>query len=128
MREAEPERGEAWQFGNRVYMERHNKNTLTQTFYRALLQDPHVVTKYNEKDDNLFVAMYFKNPPGRILRKKWAAEWRVLPNLENWINYFKNNDANFKNDLYYNIDYEQIGNLHDRVKYMFPTDNAVMIG
>lgn len=92
------------------------------------MQDPTLLLKYNEKDDNLFVLLYFKNPPGRIFRKKWSAEWRVLPNLENWINYFKNNDQNMKNEFYYNIDYENIGNLHERIKYMFPTDNSVMIG
>jgi hypothetical protein len=49
-----------------------------------------------------------------------------MPNLENWISFFKNNDNNFKNDTYYNVDYEIIGNLHERVKYMFPVDNAVI--
>lgn len=67
MKEVEPER--EWEFGSRVYMERHNKNTLMQTMYRLMLQDPTVVTKYNPLDDNLYVMMYFKNPPGRILRK-----------------------------------------------------------
>ena len=122
----EPER--EWNFGNRSYLERHNKNTLISTFYKALLFEPNIVTKYNEKDDNLYVAMYFKNPPGRILRKKWSTEWRVLPNLENWINYFKNNEANFKNEFYYDIDYENIGNLHERTKLLFPTDNSIILG
>jgi hypothetical protein len=82
LREAEAER--QWDFGKRVFAERFNKNTLTQTLYRALLFDPTVLTKYNARDDNLLVALYFKNPPGRILRQKWSAEWRVLPNFENW--------------------------------------------
>jgi hypothetical protein len=99
-----------------------------QTLYRILIQDPQVIAKYNEKEDNLFLALYFKNPPGRILRKKWSADWRVLPNLENWINFFKNNDQNNKNEVFYNIDYEKIGNFHDRIKYMYPTDNSIMVG
>ena len=75
----------------------------------------------------MLLALYFRNPPGRLLRKKWSAEWRVLPNLENWINFFKPNDTNLKNDLYYDIDYQQIGNFHERSKIMFPTDNSLIL-
>lgn len=136
MRETEPKKEEElekdkskdWNFGDRVYVERHNKNTIISTLYKAMLFEPSIITKYNEKDDNLYVIMYYKNPPGQILRKKFTADWRVLPNLENWINFFKNNENNLKNQLYYDIDYEQIGNLHERIKYMFPNDNSVMIG
>lgn len=87
------------------------------------------MSKYNAKDDNLYVGMYFKNPPGRIFRKKWNAEWKVLPNLENWINFFKNNENNYKNEVYYDIDYEIIGNFHERVKYLYPSDdNSIVYG
>lgn len=72
--------------------------------------------------------MYYKNPPGRILRKKWNAEWKVFPNMENWINYFKNSDNNLKNEVFYDIDYERIGNLHEKTKYMFPNDNSLIFG
>jgi hypothetical protein len=93
-----------------------------------MLYEPNIISKYNDKDDNLYLAYYFKNPPGRILRKKWSTDWKVLPNLENWINYFKNNENNLKNETYYDIDYELIGDLHDRVKYMYPSDNSVIFG
>jgi hypothetical protein len=85
------------------------------------------VTRYNEKEDNLLLITYFRNPPGRVLRKKWSAEWRVLPNLENWINFFKTNEANLKNELFYDIDYQQIGNFHERTKVMYPTDNSLIL-
>lgn len=93
-----------------------------------MLYEPSIITKYNDKDDSLQVALYFKNPPGRILRKKWSAEWKVIPNLENWINFFKNSESNLKNETYYDLDYELIGNLHERTKYMFPNDNSVIFG
>lgn len=126
LREVESER--TWDFGNRVYMERHNKNTLMQQLYKALLWEPSIVTKYNDKDDSLQVALYYKNPPGRILRKKWNAEWKVFPNMENWINHFKSSEANLKNDLFFDIDYQLIGNLHERTKYMYPNDNSLILG
>ena len=59
-----------------------------------MIYDPILVHKYNDKDDNLYLAMYYKNPPGRILRTKWPADWKVLPNVENWINFFKQNSFN----------------------------------
>ena len=54
----------------------------------------------------LKINLYYKNPQGRMLRQKWSAEWKVLPNLENWINFFKNNENNMKNENFYDIDYE----------------------
>ena len=72
------------------------------------------------------MAVYFRNPPGRVLRRKWSAEWRVLPNLESWVNFFKPNEVNFKNDFYYDIDYKRIGNFHERSKVMYPTDNSLI--
>ncbi len=33
-----------------------------------MLFDPSVYTKYNDKDDNLFLALYYRNPQGRVLR------------------------------------------------------------
>ena len=69
-----------------------------------MLFEPKIITKYNEEEDNLLIAIYFKNPPGRILRNKWNAAWKVLPSVENWMKYFKNNEKNKNNAFYYNID------------------------
>jgi hypothetical protein len=74
--EIEPDR--KWDLSHRTYTERHDKNTLSQTFFKALLLDPSVFVKYNENDDNLYVILYFKNPSGRILRKKWTSDWKVI--------------------------------------------------
>ena len=125
LHEAEPER--TWELSDRIYQERHNRNTLSQTLYKALLFDPNVVARYNERDDNLYLMVYYRNPPGRIFRKKWTAEWRVLPNLENFILYFKNNENNMKNEIFYDLDYEMIGNIYERKKFLFPNDSGVII-
>lgn len=125
MKENEPEHD--WFFGDRVYLERHNRNTLVQTLYQCLLFDPHVISKYNDRDDSLQLMLYYKNPPGRILRRKWSTEWKVLPNLENWINFFKLLENNLRNDFFYDIDYQTIGNLHERAKILYPTDNSLIL-
>lgn len=80
------------------------------------------MTKYLPDDDALLVICYNKNPPGRTLRKKWSAEWRVLPNLEWWINI-----RNFSSDFYYNIDYQKIGSINERTKIMYPSDNSLIL-
>lgn len=73
--------------------------------------------------------MYYKNPPGRILRKQWSAEWKVFPNIENWINHFKESkDGNLTNNLFYDVDYQLIGDINERTKYMFPNDNSLILG
>jgi len=40
------------------------------------------------------------------MKQKWSADWKVLPNLENWINFFKTNENNLNNTFYYDLDYE----------------------
>lgn len=85
------------------------------------------MTKYVERDDALLVALYYRNPPGRVLRRKWSAEWKTLPNLENWIAFFKGSEANMRNEQFYDIDYQRIGNLHERAKVMYPTDNSLIV-
>jgi hypothetical protein len=66
--------------------------------------------------------VYFKNPPGRILRQQWKSDWKVIPNLEFWINKFKFNEKNLNNKNFFNIDYQRIGDIHDRTKMLFPND------
>ena len=88
--------------------------------------DVNVITKYNELEDNLQICIYYKNPPGRVLRKKWIAEWKVLPNLELFLSYFKGNENQLKNEFFYDMDYLISGNIQDKTKLMFPTDNTVL--
>ncbi|EGR34511.1 hypothetical protein IMG5_009200 [Ichthyophthirius multifiliis] len=117
-----------WDFSDRIYMEKYDSNNLSQVLYQSLLYEPFVYTKYNEEYDNLYIIIYFKNPPGRILRKKWRTEWRVIPNIENWINNFKSNPKNMQNNFFYDIDSEKIGNIYESIKYMYPNDNSVILG
>ena len=63
-----------------------------------------------------------------MMRQKWSADWKLLPNLENWITFFKNNENNLKNEFYYDIDYELIGNFHEYTKLLFPSDDSVIVG
>jgi hypothetical protein len=56
--------------------------------------EPTVISKYDDKEDKLYLVLYQRTPRGRTLRKGWENKWSVLPNFENWINYFKSNEQN----------------------------------
>lgn len=51
----------------------------------------------------------------------------MIPNLESFILYFKNNENNLKNEIFYDLDYEQIGNIYERTKYAYPNDNGILV-
>ncbi len=76
-----------------------------------LLDESTVAMKYNENNDKLYLCFLYKNPARRMTKKVWECNWKVLPNLENWLKYFKDNDTNLSNNSYYDIDYELIGNI-----------------
>lgn len=92
-----------------------------------LLQDPEILTKYDDKTDSLYVAAFFKNPPGRVNYRKWVADWKTLPNFDNWFNYFKNNENNFKNSQFYNIDDTKLGKIVQSIKQTSPEDGSIVI-
>ncbi|EGR33457.1 hypothetical protein IMG5_051980 [Ichthyophthirius multifiliis] len=123
---AEPER--SWDFSDRIYIEKHSENTLRQLLWQNLLFEPKTVTQYNPIDDNLYLCMYFKNPPGRILRNKWTQKFQTIPSLENWIKYVKDDKLNFENQTFYNLDDQKVGNIHEKIKYIYPNDNSVILG
>ena len=43
-----------------------------------------MITEYFEMDDGLLVSMFFKNPPGRLLRRQWTNAARVFPEFSEW--------------------------------------------
>jgi hypothetical protein len=42
------------------------------------------------------------------------------------LNYFKNSDTNLRNEVFYDIDYQSIGNFHEKAKVLYPTDNSLI--
>ena len=110
-KEFEPKK--KFDFGDRQYIERHSKNTLSQTLFRYLLYDADTISKYDESSDSLLLCLYFKNPPGRQLKKPWRNDWKVLPNLEFWISKFKENSNNLDNKKFFDLDYVTIGDIHE---------------
>ena len=125
MKSVDPKRN--WDFGDRVYEERFNKTTLSRSLYKSLLYDPNCIKSYYDREDALLVSCYYNKPATRVSRKKWTCNWRTLPNLENWIKCFKETDLNLKTTNFYNIDYNIVENLQERVKMMYPEDDSVIV-
>jgi len=69
MKEAQPER--QYHFLDRNYMEEFkDPETMRQVLSNLILTlRPDVSMKYHEMEDALLVALFFKNPPGRLLRR-----------------------------------------------------------
>ncbi len=61
--------------------------------YRALTiyQNANFITRYSEEEDKLYLALMYKNNQRRVHNKLWESEWKVLPNYESWLKYFKEN-------------------------------------
>lgn len=51
-----------------------------------------------------------------MAKRSWESNWKVVPNYEYWLKYFKNNEANLANTQFYDIDYEKIGNIEETVR------------
>lgn len=73
------------------------------------------------------MGLLHRKPPGGVLQKKWVADWRVLPNFENWMNYFRNNESNLKANDFYDIDYEKLATISEGNRVLYPNDNSMIV-
>lgn len=46
--------------------------------------NPDLCYKYYEREDALILALYFKNPPGRLMRRQWTYPTKVFPDFNLW--------------------------------------------
>lgn len=60
--------------------------------------------------------LVYRNNPRRVNRKMWESNWKVIPNYESWLKYFKNNENNLNNTQFFDIDYEKIGNIEENTR------------
>lgn len=67
MKQREPERD--FLFLDRCFVEKFEKQALRQQIAAALRLQPELAYAYYPGEDALLLALYFKNPPGRLLRR-----------------------------------------------------------
>ena len=72
-------------------------------------------------EDALLISLFFKNPPGRILRRQWTAESRVFPEFNEWLQL---EDLQFGSQL--DIKQDRVGGIRQNSKLSFPSDNSII--
>lgn len=90
-------------------------------------EDAQLIAKYSEEEDKLYLVLGYKNNQRRTNTKNWEAGWKVLPNYEAWLKYFRDNDQNMNNQSFYDIDYELIGHINDQVHAFSIPDGGILI-
>ena len=102
----------SYSFANRVYEEQHSVESLRRELFRATEVDEAIpFAKYDDNTDKLYLMLAYRNNARRMSKKNWESNWKVIPNYEYWLKYFKNNENNLSNTHFYDIDYEKIGNI-----------------
>ena len=89
---------------------------------------PDVNTEYFDKDDALLLALNFKNPPGRLLRRQWTYAVKTLPDIATWRQFIKNDggeDCKIQEPVL-DIPQHKVGTLRVNQKFSFPCDNSVI--
>ena len=87
---------------------------------------PDVVTDYYEMLDGLLVSMYFKNPPGRLIRTQWTMPVRTMPDFSDWQEYIHNDGVPLQGDNLLDVANDKIGVLRTNTKISFPSDNSII--
>ena len=67
LKEHNPER--TYDFLDRNFLEKYDSSAFRQIMVDAMRRNPDVNTAYYDKEDVLLVALNFKNPPGRLIRR-----------------------------------------------------------
>ena len=87
---------------------------------------PDTVTEYYEMLDGLLVSLYFKNPPGRLIREQWTHTITSFPDFTDWRQFVKQESLSIEASNLYKISNDKIGVLRQNTKISFPSDNSVI--
>ncbi|CAG9330394.1 unnamed protein product [Blepharisma stoltei] len=120
MKSIQPERD--WNFSDRVYEENFSLSLLQQTLDSLIPQDPEVIYEYNSLRDCTLLCVFFKTPPGRLIRRLWKSPWRVRPNFPQYLETFADKTLN----SFLDVDASLVGSIKERIKIMYPADNSLM--
>lgn len=102
-------------------------NTMRQILSGAINSlRPDLITEYFEMDDGLLVSMFFKNPPGRLLRRQWTNPARVYPEFAEWRDTIKEAQTPVDFDQILEIPAYKVGAIRTNTKFSFPSDNSVI--
>ena len=168
-------------FGNRIYEEKYNKDLFKQELNKIILYDYECYSKLDDRNQNTMLIFYYRCPKGRVYRRQKKYRYLSQPNFQAFseifspefkldtssssggedkkdkkesakksnekvsaeegkvgyrfiINDKKENENKEKEDnknkeslpLYYADDLK-VGEIGEKIKYMFPSDDGVFI-
>lgn len=82
-----PER--SYDFKKRNCTEELDASTFRQILCDSMRMNPDINTCYFDKDDALLLAINFKNPPGRLLRRQWTYPIKTMVDLPEFRKFIK---------------------------------------
>ena len=100
-------------------------STFRQTLVEAMRLCPDINTHYFDKEDALLLALNFKNPPGRLLRRQWTYPLKTLPDIMTWRQYVKDGQCELITPVI-DIATHKAGLLRSNQKFAFPCDNSII--
>ena len=115
-----------YDFLDRNYIEHMEPNTFRQVMVEAMRRYPDVNTAYYDKEDALLIALNFKNPPGRLLRRQWTAPFKILPDFQTWNEHVAGGEVDMSNVSLLDVEPHRVGLLRTRQKFCFPCDDSVI--
>ena len=124
LKKENPER--EYEFQRRNYTEEMDATTFRQVLVEAMRLCPDVNTEYFDKDDALLLALNFKNPPGRLLRRQWTYPIKTLPDIATWRQYVKDSTDCSLQEPVIDIPQHKVGTLRVNQKFCFPCDNSII--
>lgn len=126
MKAREPER--EFFFLDRNFVEKYDAQTLRQLIASSLRYQPDLAYQYYQSEDALLLSIYFKNPPGRLLRRQWTHELRTAPDFQTWRTFIKHDPqaVHFDGANLIDIDPAKVGVIRANTKYSYPCDNSLI--
>ena len=97
MKKENPER--EYEFQRRNFTEEMDPTTFRQVLVEAMRLCPDVNTEYFDKEDALLLALNFKNPPGRLLRRQWTYPIKTMPDISTWRQFVKENEMDLQKPI-----------------------------
>ena len=118
-----PER--TYEFKHRNCTEQLDAKTFRQVLCSQLRTNPDINTCYYDKQDALLLAINYKNPPGRLLRRQWTYPIKTMLELPEYREFVR--IQNLPMDLQViDISPAKVGVLRTNSKFCFPCDNSVI--
>jgi hypothetical protein len=107
-----------WNFKNRSIVEQLNPSEFSQWLAKHVQHEPEIITSINPQTGGLYIGLYFKSPPGRVLYRRWEGEKNAIPSFKT----FQQLADKTTSKSYFNLAEDQFGVLSERRTLLMPSD------